>query len=64
MYTRKTLRRLPAETRELARLCNELESVHHRLRNRVEKYSHLERDSQALWKRKEIYPDGRSQVEF
>jgi chorismate-pyruvate lyase len=60
MFKAKTLRRLPPETRELARLLNELDSVTRRLRNRVPKYVRLEAESRALWKRKEVYPDAGS----
>lgn len=53
MFKAKTLRRLPPETRELARLLNELDSVTRRLKNRVPKYVQLEAESRALWNRKE-----------
>lgn len=37
MYSRKVLRIMPPETRKLARLLNELESVHNRARNLLPK---------------------------
>lgn len=41
----KTLRRMPRETRELARLANELASVQTRLANRIGKVASLENDA-------------------
>ena len=35
-YLRKTLRNMPPHTRRVARLLNELESVHRRLRNTMD----------------------------
>lgn len=48
MYRKSTLRRMPQEVRDMARLTNELESVLNRLRNRLPKWEQIERDSRAL----------------
>lgn len=41
-FAKKTLRRMPATTREIARLANELASVQTRLSNRVEMLANME----------------------
>ena len=56
MYRKATLRRMPPQTREYARLLNNLESVLRRGKNMVEKISRLELDSRALAHAKQI-PD-------
>ena len=48
MFRKATLRRLPPQTREFARLLNELESVHRRGKNMVEKLSRQELEARAL----------------
>ena len=53
VYQSKTLRRMPPETRKLARLVNEADSMVRRLRNRVPEIAQLERDSIALYKRRD-----------
>lgn len=53
VYQSKTLRRLPPETRKLARLVNEADSLVRRLRNRVPEIAQLERDSIAFYKRRD-----------
>ena len=54
MYRKATLRRMPPQTRQYARLLNDLESVLRRGKNMVEKMSRLELDSRALAHAKEI----------
>jgi len=53
VYQSKTLRRMPPETRKLAKLVNEADSLVRRLRNRVPEIAQLERDSIALYKRRD-----------
>ena len=53
VYQSKTLRRMPPETRKLARLVNEADSLVRRLRNRIPEIAQLERDSIALYKRRD-----------
>ena len=48
MYRKATLRRMPPQTRQYARLLNDLESVLRRGKNMVVKISSLELDSRAL----------------
>jgi hypothetical protein len=48
VYRKATLRRMPPQTRQYARLLNDLESVLRRGKNMVEKMSRLELDSRAL----------------
>lgn len=48
-YRRLTLRRMPTQTRKLARLINELDSVTTRLVNHLPEIQRLELDSKALW---------------
>lgn len=47
-YKSKTLRKLQPETRKIARLINELDSVTTRLKNLLPKVAELELDSRAL----------------
>jgi len=54
MFRKSTLRRMPPQTREFARLLNDLESVLRRGKNMVEKISSLELDSRALAHAKEL----------
>lgn len=54
VYQSKTLRRMPPETRKLARLINEADSLVRRLRNRIPEIAQHERDSIAFYKRQEI----------
>lgn len=54
VYQSKTLRRMPPETRKLAKLINEADSLVRRLRNRVPVIAQLERDSMAFYKRRGI----------
>ena len=56
MFRKATLRRMSPQTREYARLLNNLESVLRRGKNMVVKISRLELDSRALAHAKEI-PD-------
>jgi len=44
---------MPPETRKLAKLVNEADSLVRRLRNRVPEIAQLERDSIALYKRRD-----------
>jgi hypothetical protein len=48
MYRKKTLRQMQPTTRKVARLLNELDSVHHRLANLLEEIAEMEADSTAL----------------
>jgi len=53
-----TLRRMPPVTRKFARLVDELESVHRRLKNMIGEVQRLEHDSRALAHAKQgINPD-------
>ena len=54
VYQSKTLRHMPPETRKLAKLINEADSVVRRLRNRIPEIAQLERDSMAFYKRQDI----------
>ena len=54
VYQSKTLRRMPPETRKLAKLVNEADSLVRRLRNRIPEMARLERDSLAFYKRQHI----------
>ena len=54
VYQSKTLRRMPPETRKLAKLINEADSVVRRLKNRIPEIAQLERDSMAFYKRQQI----------
>jgi len=56
-FKKLTLRRMPPITRKYARLLNELDSVVTRGRNLVEEIARLERDSRALYARKQAGPD-------
>lgn len=47
-YKKLTLRRLPKETRKLARLINDLESTTRKLKNYLATVESLEHDSRAL----------------
>lgn len=48
MFQKKTLRRMPPQTREYARLLNQLESVLRKGKNLVPKISRQELDARAL----------------
>lgn len=48
MFHKKTLRRMPPQTREYAKLLNSLESVLRRGKNLVPKLSRQELDARAL----------------
>ena len=50
MYRKSTLRRMPTETRKVAKLINEAESVTNRLKNLIPIIQGLELDSKALAK--------------
>lgn len=50
MYQRKTLRKMPPHTRKVARLLNDLESAHTRLRNLMPELQTLERYARASMK--------------
>lgn len=50
-YRKKTIRSMPPQTRDLARLINQLDSVTRKLKNRLEVFASFERDSQALFTR-------------
>ena len=52
---KKTLRKMPPKTREMARLTNELESVLRRLRNRLSAMASMERWERAEMKRQQVY---------
>jgi hypothetical protein len=54
VYQSKTLRRMPPETRKLAKLVNEADSLVRRLRNRIPEMAQLERDSMAFYKRQHV----------
>jgi hypothetical protein len=54
VYQSKTLRRMPPETRKLAKLINDADSLVRRLKNRIPEISQLERDSMAFYKRQDI----------
>lgn len=49
MFRRLTLRRMSPESRKVAKLINELESVSNRLHNLLPKIEAMESDSKALW---------------
>jgi hypothetical protein len=53
MYRKETIRHMPTETRKLARLINDLDSVSRRLSNYLETARRNELDSRALleWKK-------------
>lgn len=53
VYQSKTLRRMPPETRKLARLINEADSLVRKLRNRLPDIAQHERDSIAFYKRRD-----------
>ena len=48
MYRKATLRRMPENTRKIAKLLNEAESVLNRLKNQMETIERMELDSRAL----------------
>ena len=67
-YRKKTLRRLTAEARKLAKLIGELESVSRRLKSLVPVVERLEIDVRAELKRQAYYrgklqPEGLSELE-
>lgn len=51
-YRKSTLRKLPPQTRQIARLINEAESVFRRLKNRMPVIERLELDSRALFNKR------------
>ncbi len=52
---KKTLRRMPPETRKVARLTNDLESVLRRLRNTLPAIQRMELWERAEMKRQKVY---------
>lgn len=48
-YRKATLRRMLPETRKVAKLINDLDSVSRRLKNVIPDLQRLEGDSRALW---------------
>lgn len=50
-YRKTTLRKLPPQTRQVAKLVNDLDSVARRLKNRMPAIERLELDSIALFNR-------------
>jgi len=56
MFQKKTLRRMKPKTREYAKLCNELEMLTRKLKNRVKVVAELELDSLALWESSQRIP--------
>ena len=54
---KKTLRRMPANTRRLAKLIGELDSVSRRLKNILPVVEDMERWIRAEEKRKQLYPE-------
>lgn len=55
-YRKATLRRLPPETRKLARLINDLDSIERRLKNYLETVRELELWAKAAKKQAEVKP--------
>lgn len=48
-YRKKTIRRLPPKTKEIAKIINEMEQITNRLKNRLNMIAQFERESQALF---------------
>lgn len=60
-YLRKTLRKMPPHTRKMARMLNELESVHRRLRNQMDSLQTLELYARASMRATEAQEKGANQ---
>lgn len=57
MRTSKTLRRLPPETRKIARAVNDLEKALSRINRQIEHLAQMELDNLAWLKRQEHFRD-------